>query len=173
MASMFLLAVVSALVLAFFVASCLMVLGSRKQYKEAEAIVASTEDRLWKTSGPGGLEDKLLAVKNELSLRKESHERVVAVLIEERDRWRKQAREHEEAFDGTMNYYTRIISRLAGSKARKVDDIEMQDIVSHIKKFEEECRRARGLPVSDVAVVEKEQGYVDAAEERKALCRDS
>lgn len=169
---MFLLAIASALVLAFFVTSCLMFLGSRKQYNEAKAIVASTEDLLWKTGGPGGSEDKLLAVQNELSRRKESHERVVAILIEERDRWRKQAKEHEESFDGTMNYYQRIISRLAQSKARKVDDSEMQDIVSHIKKFQEECRRARGLPVSDVAAVEKAQGYVDVAEERKALCRD-
>jgi hypothetical protein len=170
---MFLLAVASALVLAFFVTSCLMVLGSRKQYKEAEAIVARTEDRIWKTDGPGGTADRLLAVENELSRRKESHERVVAILIEERDRWRKQAKEHEESFDGTMNYYQRTISRLAQAKARKVDDIEMQDIMSHIKKFEEECRRARGLPVSEAAEVEKAQGYEAKTEERKALCLGS
>lgn len=150
-----------AVLFAFFVASCLMAIGARSKAKKAESLIESAEKR------HDSFDAAMADVRSELERRKESHERVVAVLIEERDRWRDQARKVEESFDGTVWVYQQTIGRLSSSKGRQMTEQEILDIVSAHAKFVDEVKKMRSMPETTKEKAEADAGYV--AKERRAL----
>lgn len=149
-----------AVLFAFFVTSCLMAIGARDKARKAESLIESAESR------HASFDSAMASVQSELERRKDSHERVVSVLIKERDRWREEAARLNETFDATTIFYQNVIGRLSSSKGRPMTEKEKADIVSAHAQFVEEVRKMRTLPESKAADVEREQGY---SVERRAL----
>ena len=98
-------------------------------------------------------------MREELDQRIESHERVVGVLIKERDRWRDAAAQVDEAHDGTVLIYQRTILTLQNAKGRQMDEKDKRDMKAATQAFFETLERKKRLPVSDLKKVEEESGW--------------
>lgn len=146
--------------LAFFVVSVLMVIGSKGRLKDANGIVQKAEDIASQSQSSCALaEEKVLRMREELDQRIESHERVVGVLIKERDRWRDAAAQVDEAHDGTVLIYQRTILTLQNAKGRQMDEKDKRDMKAATQAFFETLERKKRLPVSDLKKVEEESGW--------------
>jgi len=93
---------------------------------------------------------ELASLREELERRMESHERVVGVLIKERDTWQSMYHNFDRAFDGTVGFYEAKIQEfqaLTGKMLRGADRAEVQKRVGEVIKLREKSRKVEHVTV--------------------------
>jgi len=96
-------------------------------------------------------EATVLQLQEELRRRRESHERVVGVLIKERDTWQAMYHNFDRAFDGTMSFYEARIQEfqaLTGKMLRQLDREELNRRVGEAMKIRNESRQVVRVEVA-------------------------
>lgn len=96
-------------------------------------------------------EAALRDLREELERRMESHERVVGVLIKERDTWQQMYHNFDRAFDGTMGFYEARIQEfqaLTGQMLRSGDREKLNQRIGEVIKIRNASRNVPRVEVS-------------------------
>jgi hypothetical protein len=94
----------------------------------------------------------LKSATEEMERRKESHERVVGVLIKERDRWQDMYYAFDRGYDGTVQFYDAKLAELNALLARELKKTDKAEMSRRIATVHEIRAKAKAIPVSKVVV---------------------
>lgn len=94
--------------------------------------------------------DALKSTQEELERRKESHERVVSVLIKERDRWQDMYYAFDRGYDGTVQFYNNRLSEMHALLPREMARTDKAEMAKRVAAVQEIRAKAKGIHVSNV-----------------------
>lgn len=95
---------------------------------------------------------ELASTREEMERRKESHERVVGVLIKERDRWQDMYYAFDRGYDGTVQFYDAKLAEMHALLARELKKTDKAEMSKRIATVHEIRAKAKGIHVSKVVV---------------------
>lgn len=93
---------------------------------------------------------ELASTREELERRKESHERVVGVLIKERDRWQDMYYAFDRGYDGTVQFYNNRLAEMHALLPREISRTNKEEMAKRIAAVQEIRAKAKGIHVSKV-----------------------
>jgi len=94
----------------------------------------------------------LTSTQEEMERRKESHERVVGVLIKERDRWQDMYYAFDRGYDGTVQFYNNRLSEMHALLPREMARTDKAEMAKRIATVHEIRAKAKAIPVSKVVI---------------------
>jgi hypothetical protein len=93
---------------------------------------------------------ELASTQAEMERRKESHERVVGVLIKERDRWQDMYYAFDRGYDGTVQFYNNRLAEMHALLPREVARTDRAEMAKRVAAVQEIRAKAKGIHVSKV-----------------------